>query len=805
MNIDYKKVLPHALSIIIIIVLNVIYFLPQFQGKVINSHDVNSHVGMAKEARDYRANTGEEVLWTNSMFGGMPTFNISTKPKNNITRTFKSALGGFIPHPAGTFIMGMVAFFICMVLLGANAWVSLVMSIMFGLGTSNLMLLGAGHNTKIMSILSAPPIVAGAIMAFRGRLWIGAFMFTLFLGISIGSNHPQMVYYLAIPMVLYVIIELVNAIKEKTIASFAKTSAMLGICALVALGASATKLLPTYEFGKQTMRGKPILETPKSGNASSSSEINGLQWDYAMGWSAGFLDLVSVYMPYAAGGGSGEELSKSSNLGKATGQRRDFVAPTYFGSLPSTAGPYYFGAILFFLFVLGMFIIKGVERWWLLAAVLLTMMMAMGKNLEGFNRFLFDNLPLLNKFRTPNSILSITGIFLAIGAGLSLHRLSSEENREDLIKPFYYAFGGVAIFTLLFGLVGPSMVSFEAASDARLGDASLINALHKDRAAMLSSSAWRSLGFIVVAGAVIWAYLKSKIPMLAMVLIVGVFSVGELIGISKNYFGDNFVSKRQQMSSVFAPRPADKQILADKDPHFRVQDFSVDTYNSASTSYFHKTVGGYSPVKLQRFEDIKVNHLLNRSNEKPFGNQQVLNMLNAKYFIVPTSQTEQAAQRNPDALGNAWFVNTVQSVASANQEISALANFDPAQTAIVHAEFNDYVAGLNLNKNGSIKLSSYTPNKITYQSSSSSDQLAVFSEIWYGPDLGWDASIDGQPVSHIRANYLLRALKVPSGNHEIVFEFKPKTYATGNMISLISSILIVLLGAFSSFKYFKSE
>jgi len=804
MNIDLKKHLPHLVALIVILLINVFYFLPQFQGKKLDAGDVTIHRGMSQEAVEFRAETGEEVLWTNSMFGGMPTYNISTSPKNNITKTFSKILKFNLKRPAGMFILGMLSFYICLLLLGINSWVSLIMALIFGFSTSNLMLMGAGHMTKVLTIMQSAPIIAGVFLIMKGRYWLGAAAFTTFMGMSVTANHPQMIYYLGLTLSIYMIFEAIDAVRKGKLLEFGKGVGFLALCTLIAVGVSATKLMPTYEYGKETMRGKPILVADSPAPATSSS-VDGLDFEYAMNWSAGPLDILSVFIPYAAGGATVEEISKDSKFAKVTGQRRKVSVPTYFGSLPSTAGPYYFGAIIFFLFLLGAFIVPGKFKWWLVTATIFTLLLSMGKNFEILNKTLFDYFPLFNKFRAPNSVMSISGIMIGLLAALGFNEILSREDKSELIKPMLYAAGGVAGFSVLFGLIGPSMISFESAYDGRMGsDQRILDALYDDRASLLSSSAYRTVGFVLVAGLIIYFFLKEKLNKYIMMSFVGLLALSDQMLINKNYFGDNFVSERKY-DNEFTERPADKQILADKDPHFRVQDFSIDTYNSSSSSYFHKTIGGNHAAKLQRIQDIIVRHLGNRSQQNPFGNIQVLNMLNTKYFIVPTGENAQQAQKNPDALGNAWFVNNIKTVATPNEEIDALNGFDPATTAIIHQEFNDYVNGLSPNMQGTISLTKYSPNTLEYTSNTSSDQLAIFSEVWYGPNLGWQAYIDDQPVDHIRANYLLRALKVPSGQHKIRFEFNPSTYNTGNMISMICSVLMLVLIGFAGYKVYKGN
>ncbi len=785
MNFNLKAIYPYILHILVILLVNIFYFLPQFEGKVVNQGDIIQYKGMSQEAISFQEKTGETVLWTNSMFGGMPTYQLSAPNPGNKLSYIKKIGTFFIDQPAGIFILGMISFYILLLSLGVNGWLSLIGAILFGFSTNNFILFEAGHNTKTGTIMTSPLVIAGVILLFRQNFLLGAALFGIGLGLNVQSNHPQMTYYLALALGILVIIELVNKIKEKQIVNFAKSIGIMAVVALLALGSSASKLWTTYEYSKDTMRGAPILKSA-GGAPTSSSETNGLEWTYATQWSNGYGDLLATFIPKAVGGGSGEWLDGSSDLGKAVGQRREFQAPTYWGSLPFTSGPAYFGIVAFFLFFFGLFSVKGTVKWWLLGAVLLTFLMSLGKNMEGFNKFLFDTLPLLNKFRAPSSILSVTAIFIPILGILGISEILKSSNKAQYLKPLYIASGILGGFCALLWVAGNSFFDFTGQGDANYQD--IIDVLHKQRASMLSSSALRSLIYIALLAVAIWAFLKDKINSTILIVMIGVLGLFDLVQIGKDYLDKkDFVTKNAYKQN-FEARPVDTQILQDKDPDFRVYDATVNTFNAASTSYFHKTIGGYHAAKLQRYQDIIDRHISKN-------NQGVLNMLNTKYFILQGADGSPTVQRNPAALGNAWFVNNIILVPDANAEIDSLTSFDPAGDAVVNTEFKDYVSNLTPSKNGSISLKSYHPNKLVYESSTEGEQFAVFSEVWYGPNKGWEASIDGKPVDHIRTNYLLRGLKIPTGKHEIVFEFKPKAYFLGETISLICSLLLLgLLG-----------
>ena len=781
MNIEFKTIYPYILHILVIVIVNVFYFFPQFEGKVVNQGDIIQYKAMSKEAFDYQEKTGEVALWTNSMFGGMPTYQISAPNAGNKLSYIRKVGSMFMNYPAGLYILGMISFYIFMLSLGINGWLSLVGAILFGFSTNNFILFEAGHNTKTAAILTSPLVIAGVILLFKQRFLLGSALFGIGLGLNLQSNHPQMTYYLGLSLGILVVIEFINKIKERDVLNFAKSIGVLLIVAILALGSSASKLWTTYEYGKDTMRGAPILKSTGD-TPASSSETDGLEWTYATQWSNGYGDLLATFIPKAVGGGSGEWLDGNSDLGKAVGQRREFQAPTYWGSLPFTSGPAYFGIVAFFLFVFGLFAVKGPVKWWLLGAVLLTFVMSLGKNMEGFNKLLFDTLPLLNKFRAPSSILSVTAIFIPILGILGISEILKSTNKETFLKPLYISAGILGGLCAMLWIGGSSMFDFSSQGDANYQE--IIDELLKQRQSMLASSAFRSFAYIVLVSAVIWAFLKDKINSTILIAVIGVLGLFDLVQIGKDYLDKkDFVTKNTYKQN-FEARPVDTQILQDNDPNFRVYDATINTFNSASTSYFHKTIGGYHAAKLQRYQDIIDRHISKN-------NQGVLNMLNTKYFILQGADGSPTVQRNPAALGNAWFVNNIIQVPDANAEIDSLTSFDPAGDAVVHNEFKDYIANLTPSKNGAITLKSYHPNKLVYESNTEGEQFAVFSEVWYGPNKGWQASIDGKPVDHIRTNYLLRGLKIPSGKHEVIFEFKPQAYFLGETISLISSLILI--------------
>ncbi|MGB3548498.1 MAG: YfhO family protein [Saprospiraceae bacterium] len=800
---NFSKFIPHLVAVLLIVVVAGAYFSPQFSGKKIRQGDVVSYLGMSQETREYAKETGKTTLWTNSMFGGMPTYQINTISSGNQLKVVQKASTLFFDTPAGIFIAAMLSFYVMLIVLRVNPWISLLGAVAFGLSTNTLILFEAGHETKVKAIAYLPLIAAGILLAFRKEYIWGALVFALGMGIDLMVNHVQMTYYFGLTLLILGIALFVYHLRRGELVHFAKATAVLLLGLGLALGAISSNFLLTNEYAADTMRGAPIL-TPEAAaptnGVQSSSETDGLSWDYAMNWSNGTIDLLATFIPAAAGGGSGEEISNDTPLGQAfrnLGARlpATFRAPTYHGALPFTSGPAYFGAAIWLLFVLGVVLVKSPIKWWLLGGTVLTFLLSMGSNAEWLNRFLFDYVPLFNKFRTPNSVLSVTAFLVPALGLLGLHQLMVDKAAgTDRTKELYIAGGIVGGSALLLAVLGSSLVAFsmpnDAASLGRLtggeAPAALVTALADTRAGLFSGDAWRTFLIVALSGGAIWLFLKEKIGLLPLAGILLVITLVDLWGVGTRYLSkDDFVTERQYDQSVQTPSPADQQILQDPDPNYRVFNTTVDPWNDASTSYFHKSVGGYHAAKLQRYQDLIDRHLSR-------GNQRVFDMLNTKYIIARGPEGAPTVQRNPGALGNAWLVSDIRSVPDANAEIAALSEVEPKQTAVIHQEFQSAVAGLNPTGEGSISLSSYAPNALVYQFDSPAEQLAVFSEIWYGPDKGWEATIDGQPADIIRANYALRAIRVPAGKHEIRMTFQPVAYAIGTTLSLVCSLLIIL-------------
>ena len=793
----------YVLPAFALLVLSSIIFYPQLQNKSLVGSDIVQYAGMSKEMSNYKKETGNTLYWTNAMFGGMPTYQISSQQNSNLLRYVDKAMSLFIQRPIGLFFLIMFCAYLALLLFKSPPWVAFFGAVAIGLSVSNFQLYGAGHTSKLKVLGYAIPLFMGVYIAYQKNRFAGLALYAAALGLALLSNHPQMLYYLMFSLIIYGIIALIDAIRNNKLAAFGVTTAWLALFSVIALASSAANILPTLEYTEDTMRGKPLLTTSSS-TESMSSEVDGLDWTYATNWSNGPMDLIAGYIPGVVGDGSNARAPKGSqtvaNLRKR-GNRvpDDMRLPLYWGALePSTGGAFYFGAVVLFFLFLQFFIGSKNLSTWLALSLVFMAMISLGRNLEWFNRILFDYFPLHNKFRTPNSISALMTPIIGLGAAFGLHQLvTTNMDKRKLSKAVLYAACPLLLTSLFFMILGPGLFDFEGTNDAFYAQKGFDSAdLIADRKTMMRRDALRSLIFVALAAGGAWAYATNKIKQSILIPLVIVLTIIDQTGVGRRYLSNDEFQSKRKVANSFEKRPADIQILnAEKNRGaYRVFDQSINTFNSARTSYYHNTIGGYSPAKLQRFEDIKNSHIFK-------GSQGVLNMLNTKYYITK----DQKVQQNPAALGNAWFVNAIDFVSNNDEEIQALTNLNPAQKAIVHNDFQDELSGLQPTGSGTINMTEYSPDKLKYTSNTTATELAVFSEVWYGPDKGWRATIDGQPANIIRVNYLLRGLKIPPGNHEIIMEFNPTSVKTGNLITLLSSLLIIGFVAFILFDYFKKN
>jgi hypothetical protein len=793
MNSDYFKraVLPHIIAIGGFIFVLAVYFSPAFfSGKNLLQNDILQGLAAGHEAVEFRNKTGEEPLWTNSMFSGMPLYLINTVFTGEFINEIRILSTAFFPKPADTVFLNFICFYIMLAVMRVRPLIAFLGAFAYAFGTYNIISVEAGHIFKVRAIAFMPLVFAGVTLLFRKQWILGLALSSLAVALELGAQHYQITYYLFLLMSVFFVNELIHYFREKKIVLYFQVIALLAVAGVLGLGTSFGRIWALQEYGKYSIRGKSEL-TPVNNNAVSTG---GLDRDYAFAWSQGITETLTLLVPNLFGGASNTEVGKNSETYKTLQSQgvpqesiKEFTknVPTYWGDQPFTSGPVYAGIVVLFLFVLGMFVLKPEEKYWALAAVLLSFMLAWGKNFETLNYFMFDYFPAYNKFRAVSMAMTISLFCFPLIAALTLERIVSGINREEVVKQLTRAgitVGGLLFLIYLYTLTTAPGDYASPEVDENLMKQKLdwlVDAIRADRKGMLVKDTWRSLFFVGAAFAVIWMYLKDKMNEFVTLAVIALLSVTDLYMVDKRYLNsDNFTD--ETVATYFTPMPVDEMILQDKDPDYRV--FNVQNpFNEARTSYFHKSIGGYHGAKLRRYQDIIERHLSNN-------NIAVLNMLNAKYIV--TGDPKNPVQKNPGALGNAWFVGKVIPVNNPDEEINALKDFNPSSVAY-YDKSKFTVNGNDFDSTGSIKLTEYKPNHLKYSVSSSGKSFAVFSEIYY-PE-GWSATIDGNPAEIKRVNYILRGLEVPAGNHTIEFTFKPAVYAIGNKVMFASSSVVALL------------
>lgn len=800
----FKENSTHLIIIAIFIVLVIFYFSPIFGGKVLSQSDVIQAEGSQKELFDYKAIDGKAPMWTNSMFGGMPTYQIWYEHANNVTSYIGKGLRAVFPIPTDIVLLYLLGGYFLLSTLRIRPWLAAVGAIAIAFTSYNFIYIEAGHLNKAYAIAYLAPIIGSVLLCYRGsRIW-GPLILLFSLAMEIRANHVQITYYLFIALVVYVLIELYYAIRDKKLKEFAQASVLQVVAVILAVLVNASVLFPTYEYSKLTTRGKANIVKVDEGKSGA-----GLDKDYAYQWSQGVGENVTFLIPNAYGGKSGGTLGANSALanffktrmGASEAQAIQAAngLPTYWGDKMFTSGPWYFGAGIFFLFVLGLIVVKGRLKWWVVSALVLTLLLALGENFPLVSDIFFDYVPLYNNFRAPESILIIPSILIPLLAVLAVNELLTHaEDIPQLDKKVLYTFVGVGGFCLLVALLPSLFLDFKTANhqefvnsvNQQLGDAmvanELVSSLIKDRTALAVSDAYRSLFIVALTFGLVWFYLKKKLTLPVFVVVLGVITLVDLWTVDKRYLNDDSFVDKNRVKNRIAEREVDQLIRLDKDPSYRVFDLTTSPFQDARASYFHKSLGGYHAAKLMRFQEI-LEHQFNGAI-----NEDVLDMFNVRYLITQNPQNgAEQIQRRSTAAGNAWFVEKVTFVKDNAQEMQAISSFDPSKEAFVHEQFKNKLNSTRLGvpSNAEIKLVSYHPDTMRYESTSPNDAFAVFSEVYY--EKGWKAYIDGEEAPIIRADYILRALQIPGGNHKIEFVFAPESMRISNILSLIASIILL--------------
>ncbi|MEI7595142.1 MAG: YfhO family protein [Bacteroidota bacterium] len=823
-NFDYKKILPYFAAIAILFIISIAYFSPVLDGKVLKQDDITRHVGMAKEISDFRTANNQEPLWTNSMFGGMPAFQISTLYNGNLVKYIDNIITFGLSGPVKYIFLLMIGFYILLLTLKVDKWIAIAGAIAYGFSSYFFIILAAGHNSKAHALGYIAPVFAGIILTYTGKRLLGAVLFALALALQIGANHLQITYYLAMTIVVYGIVEFAYSLKEKKFNEFFRSSLALLAASIISIGVNVAILWTTSEYSSFSTRGKSELTT------NNQQKTSGLDKDYATDWSYGVSETFTLLIPNYKGGEStyiGKNETSLSNIDpKFTEQISQ--QNQYWGDQPFTSGPVYIGAIICFLFVLGAFIVEGRIKWFLVSATILSIILAWGKNFMPLTDFFLTHVPGYNKFRAVSMILIIAEFTMPLLAIIALKDIIKRpEILKEKAKYFYVAFGLTGGLALLFWLLPTTFNSFinnqeqqmfseqitKIKSDGTKSDQvaqyveyfnQLSTNLEAARISIFKADAIRSFLLILAAFVVLFLFNKKIINLKIVLSLITLLVLFDVWSINKRYLNDDSFISQRQLKAEFTPSAADEFILKDKSPDYRVLNVATNTFNDASTSYFHKSIGGYHGAKLKRYQELIENQLsqetqlfINTLKNTPtdsairvaFSQMPAVNMLNTKYIIYNPSAP---ALVNRYALGNAWFVNNIDQVDNSDIELAKIKTINPQITALVDKRYSNFLKSNKYisDKTDFVQLDEYKPNNLKYSYSTKSEQCIIFSEIYY--DKGWNAYIDGNKTDYFRADYVLRGMIVPAGKHSIEFKFEPQSYKIGELISLISSIIMFI-------------
>ena len=829
----WKKFLPDVVVIIVFAIISFAYFfVPITQGKILYQHDASAGVGAAQEMTEYQNRTGETTRWTNSIFGGMPTYQMS--PSYQSTDGLSQVMNAYhlwLPDNVWFLFAYLLGFYILLRAFDFRQSLAALGSVMWAFSSYFLIIIAAGHLWKVMALAYLPPMIAGVVLAYRGRYLSGFIVTALFTAFEIKANHVQMTYYYLFIILFMVIAYLAKSIREKQLAVFLKTTGVLAAAALIGIAINLSSLYHTWQYQKESMRGKSELVKKDAANQTSS----GLDRDYITQWSYGIDETLTLLVPDAKGGASVPLGKNATAMAKADPQIQSMIPqlydafPQYFGTQPGTSGPVYVGAFVLFLFILGLFIVKGPMKWALLAATILSVLLAWGHNFMGFTNFFLDYIPMYAKFRTVASILVIAEFTIPLLAALTLKKIVDEP--DVLSKQMKFAYislaltAGVAALIALFpDMMGPfvseqerQMIGSIQGMDGSTARTILAN-ISDMRAAMVSSDAWRSVIIILIGFALLFAYKLKKLRADYMIAALLVLCLVDMWQVDKRYLNDEMFVPKSERDMLQQPTATDIEINKDKSLDYRVLNFASNTFNENETSYFHRSIGGYHPAKLRRYQEM-IDAYIAPEMQKAMqtiaakgGNMQqvdgvklfpVLNMLNTKYFILPLQGGATAPLQNPYAQGNGWFVNKLTYVNDANAEYAEVARIDVRHEAVADKKFEAALGQAKMNDSTAIvKLDKYEPNNLQYTVNSKNGGVVVFSEIYYP---GWKATVDGQSVELGRVNYILRAVNVKPGKHIVVLDFHPTSISTTETIAYISIVILLLAIAGAGYMEWKKK
>ncbi|WP_455094026.1 YfhO family protein [Prevotella histicola] len=829
----WKKFLPDVVVIAVFAIISFAYFfVPITQGKILYQHDASAGVGAAQEMTEYQNRTGETTRWTNSIFGGMPTYQMS--PSYQSTDGLSQVMNAYhlwLPDNVWFLFAYLLGFYILLRAFDFRQSLAALGSVMWAFSSYFLIIIAAGHLWKVMALAYLPPMIAGIVLAYRGRYLSGFIVTALFTAFEIKANHVQMTYYYLFIILFMVIAYLVKFVREKQLAVFFKATGVLAAAALIGIAINLSSLYHTWQYQKESMRGKSELVKKDAANQTSS----GLDRDYITQWSYGIDETLTLLVPDAKGGASVPLSKNATAMAKADPQIQSMIPqlydafPQYFGTQPGTSGPVYVGAFVLFLFILGLFIVKGPMKWALLAATVLSVLLAWGHNFMGFTNFFLDYIPMYAKFRTVASILVIAEFTIPLLAALALKKIVDEP--DVLSKQMKFAYislaltAGVAALIALFpDMMGPFVSEQESQMVGSIqgmdgGTARTILANISDmRAAMVSSDAWRSVIIILIGFALLFAYKLKKLRADYMIAALLVLCLVDMWQVDKRYLNDEMFVPKSERDMPQQPTATDIEINKDKSLDYRVLNFASNTFNENETSYFHKSIGGYHPAKLRRYQEMVDAYIVPEMQKAmqaiaaKGGNMQqvdgvklfpVLNMLNTKYFIFPLQGGATIPLKNIYAQGNGWFVDKIDYVADANAEYAEVGKIDVRHEAVADKQFEAVLGQAKSNDStATVKLDKYEPNNLQYTVNSKNGGIVVFSEIYYP---GWKATVDGQSVELGRVNYILRAVNVKPGKHIVVLDFHPTSISTTETIAYISIVILLLAIAGAGYMEWKKK
>ena len=800
---NFKQIIPHIVSLSLFVVVALMYFNPVLNGKKISQSDITQHIGMAKEVNDFRKATSEEPYWAESAFSGMPTYPIGTYFPNDYITSLDRFIR-FLPRPADYLFLYFLSFYILLLAFKVDWKIAIVGSLAFGFSTYLIIIFGAGHNSKAHAIAYMPLVLAGIIFIFKKRYLLGFTVTGIATALEIKANHPQMTYYLLFAILILGVVELIDAVKKNKTKQFVTQSSIIIVAMLLAVGVNSSRLLATKEYADVSTRGKTALTINPDG--TKKEVTTGLSKEYITQFSYGKAETFNLFVPRYMGGGTVESLDEKSNtyqyVSSIAGSKQadGFTKQvyTYWGDQLIVEAPAYIGAVMLFLFFLGVFILKGKYKYWLAASSVFAILMSWGKNFQFLTDFFIDYVPLYNKFRAVSSFQVIAELCIPLLGFLAVKEFffskTDKEQKQIALKKALYSSVGLIVIGLLYAL---SFSTFEGIRDASYSEYDgLLDAVKADRLSMLYTDSFRSIVLIGIGFVVLWLFLKQQLKYTTSIIAFAVLILFDLVQVNLRYVNADDFKEARAIDKPFKASAADLQILKDKS-HYRVANFSTDPFQDGRTSYFHKSIGGYHAAKLGRYQDL-IEFQLSKQN------MQVYNMLNVKYFIIPGDDGEEVAQQNPDANGNAWFVKNIKYVQTADQEIRALDSTLTKSTVVVNENniHKKITLSSEVDSLAYIRLTEYSLNSLTYETSSKFDEFAVFSEIYYKD--GWKSYIDGELQLYTNVNYILRGLEIPKGEHIIKFKFEPSVIKTGNTISLISYALMLLIPV-SWFFYYKKK